>query len=193
MTLNHLMQTVRHAAANGIGTLSTGEALAAALVLNRPDWLAAMNYSIGEALNRIDDNTPALIPVAEKQWHDEVAANAHVQAIAAHANQVASLLGSPNDCETDSDPVYLDAHLVTVGSSPGYRTPNLQFSVRVIDSTRSDKRHSINITLRPQDGEDIVRHILNVHRFTWQPGSRPIDAAEGEQRPLWIDDVRTRY
>ena len=38
--LARILAKARDAAAGGIGALSTGEALAAALVLNRPDWLA---------------------------------------------------------------------------------------------------------------------------------------------------------
>ena len=36
------------------GALSTGEALAAALILNRPEWLANMRYTICEAIDRLD-------------------------------------------------------------------------------------------------------------------------------------------
>lgn len=39
------------------GPLSTGESLTAALVLNRHDWLAEMDYTIAQALDRIDDET----------------------------------------------------------------------------------------------------------------------------------------
>jgi hypothetical protein len=40
--LAHILAKTRDAAVGGIGALSTGEALAAALVLNRTDWLATM-------------------------------------------------------------------------------------------------------------------------------------------------------
>ena len=49
----HMLKTARYAADGGINAMSTGEALAAALVLNRPDWLAAKNYTIAEAIDRI--------------------------------------------------------------------------------------------------------------------------------------------
>jgi len=39
------------------GPLSTGEALTAALVLNRHDWLKEMDYTIAQALDRIDQDT----------------------------------------------------------------------------------------------------------------------------------------
>lgn len=45
MNFNHLMQKVRDAASGGINAMSLGEALAAALVLNRSDWLAQMGYT----------------------------------------------------------------------------------------------------------------------------------------------------
>jgi len=38
------------------GPLSTGEALTAALVLNRHDWLKEMDYTIAQALDRIDQD-----------------------------------------------------------------------------------------------------------------------------------------
>lgn len=39
------------------GLLSTGEALTAALVLNRHDWLNEMDYTIAQALDRVDEDT----------------------------------------------------------------------------------------------------------------------------------------
>ncbi|KGU42927.1 hypothetical protein [Xanthomonas citri] len=46
--------------------LSTGEKLAAALALNRFDWLAKMDYTIAEAIERIGPQWAALIPDAAK-------------------------------------------------------------------------------------------------------------------------------
>ncbi|WP_370059660.1 hypothetical protein [Sinorhizobium fredii] len=40
--LKHIITKARDAKHGGFGVLSTGEKLAAALVLNRPDWLAEM-------------------------------------------------------------------------------------------------------------------------------------------------------
>ncbi len=48
------LYAVRH---DGTGPLSTGEALTAALVLNRHDWLTEMDYTIAQALDRIDEDT----------------------------------------------------------------------------------------------------------------------------------------
>lgn len=47
----HMLSKARAAA--GINAMSRGEALAAALILNRPDWLAAMSCTIAEAIDRI--------------------------------------------------------------------------------------------------------------------------------------------
>ncbi|WP_077001724.1 hypothetical protein [Variovorax sp. KK3] len=49
----HLLQKCRAAREEGLDTLSSGERLAAALVLNRPEWLAAMGVTIAEAIDRI--------------------------------------------------------------------------------------------------------------------------------------------
>jgi hypothetical protein len=52
--------------ADGPGALSTGEALAAAIVLNRPEWLARMNYTLAEAFDRIDVEWWPLLRQAER-------------------------------------------------------------------------------------------------------------------------------
>jgi hypothetical protein len=52
--------------ADGPGALSTGEALAAAVVLNRPEWLARMNYTLAEAFDRIGPEWWPLLREAER-------------------------------------------------------------------------------------------------------------------------------
>jgi hypothetical protein len=42
------------------------------------------------------------------------------------------------------------------------------------------------INVRPEDGEEVVRAIADVHRFAWRNGA-PIDVKPDEQRPNWID------
>ncbi|WP_096807590.1 hypothetical protein, partial [Xanthomonas citri] len=54
------------------GPLSTGEALTAALVLNRHDWLAEMGYTIAQALDRIDSDTAPHLRDAERVLRLEV-------------------------------------------------------------------------------------------------------------------------
>ncbi|WP_292597840.1 hypothetical protein [Mesorhizobium sp.] len=46
--------------------MSTGEKLAAALVLNRPDRLAEMNYTLAEAIGRVGPEWLSLIPEAAR-------------------------------------------------------------------------------------------------------------------------------
>lgn len=58
----HMLAKCRDANNGGWSVLSTGEKLAAALVLNRADWLAQMDYTIAQAINRIGPEWAALIP-----------------------------------------------------------------------------------------------------------------------------------
>lgn len=55
----------------GFGVLSTGEKLAAAVVLNKPTWLKKMNYTMAEAIYRIGPEWVALLPEAERLIRDE--------------------------------------------------------------------------------------------------------------------------
>ncbi len=55
---------------------STGEKLASALVLNRPDWIAEMNYTLAEAIDRLEPEWLALIPTAERTLRDEADSDA---------------------------------------------------------------------------------------------------------------------
>lgn len=71
--LQHIVTKARDAKHGGFGVLSTGEKLAAALVLNRPDWLAEMHYTLAEAIERVGPEWLALIPKAarELEYEDE--------------------------------------------------------------------------------------------------------------------------
>lgn len=58
MNLDRVIEVALFAKRRGdTGPLSTGEALTAALVLNRHDWLREMDYTIAQALDRIDQDT----------------------------------------------------------------------------------------------------------------------------------------
>jgi hypothetical protein len=50
---------------------STGEKVAVALVLNRADWLASMDYTLAEAIERTGMEWLALVPRAERELRDE--------------------------------------------------------------------------------------------------------------------------
>lgn len=49
---------------------STGEKLAVALVLNRPDWLAEHGYTIAEAIERTGREWVEMIPHVARQLAD---------------------------------------------------------------------------------------------------------------------------
>src|SRR5690606_21782387 len=67
-----MLNIAQEAALHGIGTMSLGEALTAALILNRCDWLRERGYSIAEALERIGPQWTARLREVEKQFYDEV-------------------------------------------------------------------------------------------------------------------------
>lgn len=64
--LEQIVSKSRHARDGGFGVLSTGEKLAAALVLNRPDWLAQMSYTMAEAIDRVGADWLTKIPEAAR-------------------------------------------------------------------------------------------------------------------------------
>lgn len=70
-TLNHILRVARFARKEGYGVLSTGEKLAVALALNRADWLAEMDYTLGEVIDRLAGNWLANIPEAARMLRDE--------------------------------------------------------------------------------------------------------------------------
>lgn len=78
--LNHLLGKARDAKRGGHAAWavqSTGEKVAVALVLNRADWLAQMDYTLAEAIDRTNGPSGwlALVPVAARLLRDEDHAN----------------------------------------------------------------------------------------------------------------------
>lgn len=66
----HLLGKARDAKRGGKAAWScqsTGEKVAVALVLNRPEWLASMNYTIVEAIERAGSTWVALMPEVVRQ------------------------------------------------------------------------------------------------------------------------------
>lgn len=174
--LDHIVAKSRRAAAGGLGVLSTSEALAAALVLNRPDWLARMNYTLAEAIERVGADWLALIPQAAKQLADE-AAHAAQQAEAERAEAV---MERP---APDQEPDF-SASYVSCWQSPGYRDVAFIFNMTADGSSRT---HRVRVRIRPEDAESIVGDLTYAHRAAWRdPRGRPLDAEPGEQRPGWI-------
>lgn len=67
---NHLLSKARSARRGGHdvwAVQSTGEKVAVALVLNRPDWLAEYGYTIAEAIERAGQEWVAMIPQIARQ------------------------------------------------------------------------------------------------------------------------------
>jgi len=67
-----MLDIAQQAALSGIGTMSLGEALTAALILNRSDWLRDCGYSIVEALDRIGPKWAARLSEVTRRFHAEV-------------------------------------------------------------------------------------------------------------------------
>jgi hypothetical protein len=183
--LAHLLGKARDAASSGPNGMSTGEKVAVALILDRPDWLAAMDCTIAEAMERVGPDWLRLIPVVARQFkreHDDAAY------AAAEKVQQAKLAQFTAQCVED-DALYFSATLVTCGDAPGYRDVHFTFDLEPIgEGPRPTIRACIRT--RPEDGERIVHHVTGVHRFAWdRSGGRPIDAKPDEQRPSWIDNA----
>ncbi|MBB5885439.1 hypothetical protein DYQ93_11575 [Xanthomonas sp. LMG 8992] len=68
MELNHVLRCARTAKKlRGPGPLSTGEALAAAIVLNKPAWIKAKGYTLAEAMNRVADDGQTIPRLVQAQ------------------------------------------------------------------------------------------------------------------------------
>lgn len=57
--------------------MSRGEKIAVALVLNKPEWLAKEDYTIGEALTRTGEELVMAIPRIEYLLRNEIFLNKH--------------------------------------------------------------------------------------------------------------------
>jgi len=69
--LTQIVEKARAARAGDFGVLSTGEKLAAALVLNRADLLAQVGYTMAEAIDRVGPEWLSRIPQAARILGDE--------------------------------------------------------------------------------------------------------------------------
>ena len=70
----HLLNTARDAQRAGHdawSVQSTGEKVAVALVLNRPEWLSEFGYTIAEAIERSGQAWVEMIPQIARQLADE--------------------------------------------------------------------------------------------------------------------------
>lgn len=172
-----LTEKVRQAANGGWGVLSTGEKLAAALALNRPDWLTEMGYTIPEAMDRVGVAWLSMIPGVVRLIEETNDLLSSAADRARKEEQLASLSAQTQDGSID-----LSAKLLTYGESPGYRDVSVVFEVRPIGAEGNRK---LSLRLSPRDGATLACHIIEVHRFAWGRG-QPIDIEPGELRPTWI-------
>ena len=176
-----MLSKARDAAAGGINAMSKSEAVAAALVLNRPDWLASMGFSIAEALERIGPDWARLVPDVAKQFTQEREESAEAVAERARIAKAEEFAAQqPVDGLLE-----LSAKVVTYGDSPGYR--DVYLTVELTPQEKPDAAVRARIHLDPESGEKAVRFIKEVHEFAWnRSGGRPIDAKPDELKPRWI-------
>lgn len=163
---------------DGPGPLSTGEALMAALALNRTDWLARMGYTIVEAMERIGDEWLAFLPRIARAVAKHQLSGDEAKRVAA---DVLALVQAQTSAEAEA--IDCEARLITYGCAPGYRDVTLTFEVR---PQRNPRPLQLRLRIRPQDGEPIVRHLSEAHALAWD-GQTPLDAQPGETRPNWLD------
>lgn len=170
-------------------TLSTGEAVAAALVLNRPDWLAQMGYTLADAIGRMDAEWLDMIPAAASQLQARTAQEAYAEAERLRQEKLAKI----REQRGAKEEIDLSAKLVTYGNAPGYRDVIVDLDLTPIGESADTDGHTFraSIRIKPQDGLAIAEHILDVHRFAWRR-ERPLDAKEGEKKPTWVDSPMPR-
>lgn len=153
----------------GFGALSTGEALVAALVLNRPDWLAKMDYTIAEALERIGSDWARFIPAAARQFKRETEETAAAAADKAREDKLEEFSARKAAGEEEID---FSGTLITSAVSPGYRDVSLVFDLKTVGSgPRATLRAAIRVN--PRDGRSIVHEIIAAHRIVW-PGQAAV-------------------
>lgn len=172
----HLVTKTQEAAAGHIGSLSTGEALAAALVLNRADWLKKMGYTIPEALDRIGPEWVSMLSRAAASIRKTQ------EAINEASRSSAEEAILDNLSPTSDEAVNVNGKLVTYGSAPGYRDTDFTLDLSRYGSTKS---HRVEIRLEKDDSISLLEHMLDIHRVAWMDKG-PLDAADGEKRPKWL-------
>lgn len=185
--MDHLTDMVSSALAasrKGYGALSTGEALAAALILNDHAALADQGMTIAEALDRVGPDWAVLLPAATKrvlaQLDDVEQTRRQIRKAKADQRFV--------DFAAAAEPVDLQAKFVTHGDAPGYRDAYITLKLVPLGSMM-DGPETVTATVRLDavDSAKVAQSILDIHRLAWRPGYRPIDAEISEPRPNWLD------
>jgi hypothetical protein len=73
-SFSHLLAKSKEAKTGGQAAWSyqsTGERIAVALVLNRADWLASIDYTLGEAIDRLGPEWLAAVPLVERALNED--------------------------------------------------------------------------------------------------------------------------
>jgi hypothetical protein len=173
--LDRLVMIALAAAESGIGKMSTGEALTAALILNRSDWLKAMNYTIADAIDRVGAEWAGFIPEASRAIAANVVAMKQAEISSQEEFALKYLSGN-------AEALDVNAKLVTYGTAPGYRDISFIFDVSRLCA---DTPHRIHMRISQKDNEFMYNYILEVHQNAWKFGD-PIDLMPSETRPKWI-------
>ena len=178
--LDQILGKTNDAANGGLGGLSTGEALVAALVLNHSEWLATMDYTIAGALERIGPEWARLIPAAARQFKRETEEAAAAAADKARKDKLEEFSARK---AAEAEEVDFSGTLITSAISPGYRDVSLVCDLKTVGTgPRATLRAAIRVN--PRDGQSIVHEIIAAHRMAWA-GRTPIDASPDEACMDW--------
>lgn len=180
--LTHMVSSALAASRYGYGTLSTGEALVAALILNDYTMLTEHGTTIADALDRIGPDWAALVPEAARrvsvQLDDIKQTRRHIE----KAKAVKDFVG----LSENGEPIDLEAELITHGDAPGYRDAYITLNLTPLATHANTGTVTATIRLGPTDSAVVAQSIIDIHRLAWRHGHRPIDADETETRPLWL-------
>jgi hypothetical protein len=173
-TLEHLAEKALAAANGELEVLSTGEQLAAALILNRHDWLVERGYTIAEALERVGPAWATLIPAAAQIVARTTLALEHATRGFSAAQSLKPLA---DDYGTE-----VNAHLVTWSESGGYRHVTIYVD---IEHPLEQRKIRLGLRFSATDTANMAQYLISVHRLAWEYGG-PLDRKPGEEPPYWI-------
>lgn len=76
---------------------------------------------------------------------------------------------------------FVEMKVVSMGDAPGYRDIPMTLAIGS-SGIKVDTNLSKNEAIR------LMQHIQDVNALAWRGGKKPIDAEEGETRPLWVKE-----
>lgn len=143
--LARIIGCAQEASWGGISALSTGEALAAALVLDRADWIDRLGFTLAQAIARIEPDWLALLPVAAQLLEQDL-------------NYRAAPPSQEPQAASPGEPVHLDARLLSCGYASGCSETLLTFDLWP-HGAAPDLPLRIRIHVQPGDSERIMSHM----------------------------------